>query len=1080
LTAGNNSERSVIKTVKSVLTKAWTAKREGGQGLSTKFFRRVDDLFESIMEILDQAMAADSTTLASTKADIKTFLFGDYENNDFDDCVFWHLLDRAAEVEPVDFKESKASEIIGEMIIEHNAYLAFENLQNPTFLVGKSSEYKSIKTRCSVSTEAWSALPPENHVQYKRKSTPFHNAAKHGNFAIIKLMRKSLVHIAKIDLEPIYDLIKSGDPAKTRTTALQYAAEAEHGSVETLSALLGFECLIKSNQLDETFAAAVDEGSEDIVSAFIDQENLNKDFVKSSHILAAMKKMPDKNKDKRQSYMIITKKLIELAAPTELTDEAIEMIIEEQSKAERQSVDEANSTLLGWMDMWAAVKARPDGLPEDITSKLLHLAVYHQSIFFVTECLKYPKYSKWATVQNSLPRSNNRNSIPKTDEHFPLYYNSKIWKEKETMWVDREGSSKIRTMLVSSTVRQTNKMQKLSDIFYKSKLRELCFDISRFNSKKYRVSDFVHSLIHHSETETLLSYEETIRYAEFPALDLEGDEKEAYVDNMYLPIRHTEVFDALDWLRDQKGVQRIVELKVPDRLINAHDEARIAECLDLSLSVLGSAIIGDDAKATNKRQTNDKIKELHLYSSGRRAAIDHWLGDDGIPTLTKASETVTEEYCKEVINFIFVGLDRMKKKYEDQPTCNFRMDYGTVDSVFWNPTHTLVDLDEIAHRVTPRLAKFLKSLGDFIPARENEIGQKIRRTRVAIIDNGILSITPRTYDKIGGKQNRDNTEEGASVKSPGAKGAFNYSSSRDKNIDALGEDQKYEASERKSLWSSIKAGRSFVDDGVKVSPWLFASDSHGTQMANLICAMDPFCELYVARVSEGKYGITPDRAARAIQWALEKEVDIISMSIALLDPGKDNMEWWVNKAREKGVIIVCTTHDEGTRSPTCYPAEWKQKGILVITACDEYGRLLRDIDEKQYDYMVQGQNVAAGVIPFVESSDFLTGSSVSTALAAGLSSLILTCFKVARLQYKESDTESELGGSSSGWGWESAGKFPYAEGQVKTVSKYLDQMVTKGTKHVVLEKFGNIDTTTKEGDEIHAFKVLQEWFKMQS
>lgn len=182
------------------------------------------------------------------------------------------------------------------------------------------------------------------------------------------------------------------------------------------------------------------------------------------------------------------------------------------------------------------------------------------------------------------------------------------------------------------------------------KVRELCFDISRFNSKKYRVSDFVHSLIHHSETETLLSYEETIRYAEFPALDLEGDEKEAYVDNMYLPIRHTEVFDALDWLRDQKGVQRIVELKVPDRLINAHDEARIAEfvakfeveyldwrCLDLSLSVLGSAIIGDDAKATNKRQTNDKIKELHLYSSGRRAAIDHWLGDDGIPTLTKAS-----------------------------------------------------------------------------------------------------------------------------------------------------------------------------------------------------------------------------------------------------------------------------------------------------------------------------------------------------------------------------------------------------------------------------------------------------------
>lgn len=181
-------------------------------------------------------------------------------------------------------------------------------------------------------------------------------------------------------------------------------------------------------------------------------------------------------------------------------------------------------------------------------------------------------------------------------------------------------------------------------------VRELCFDISRFNSKRYRVSEFVHSLIHHSEIETLLSYEETIRYAEFPALDLKGDDREVFVDNLYLPVQHTEVFDALDWLRDQKGVQRIVELKVPDRLINAHDEARIAEfvekfevehldwrCLDLSLSVLGSATTGDNATTADERKINDKIKELHLYSSGRRAAIDHWLGDDGIPTLTKAS-----------------------------------------------------------------------------------------------------------------------------------------------------------------------------------------------------------------------------------------------------------------------------------------------------------------------------------------------------------------------------------------------------------------------------------------------------------
>lgn len=182
------------------------------------------------------------------------------------------------------------------------------------------------------------------------------------------------------------------------------------------------------------------------------------------------------------------------------------------------------------------------------------------------------------------------------------------------------------------------------------KVRELCFDISRFNSKLYSVSDFVHSLIHHSESKALLSYEETIRYAEFPALDLKIDERDTFGDNTYLPVQHTEVFDILTWLWQQKGVRRIVELKVPDRLVNPHSEERIAKfvdmfeverldwrCLDLSLSVFGSCVASDRTKVTDETKINDKIKELHLYSSGRRAAIDHWLGSGGIPTLTKAS-----------------------------------------------------------------------------------------------------------------------------------------------------------------------------------------------------------------------------------------------------------------------------------------------------------------------------------------------------------------------------------------------------------------------------------------------------------
>lgn len=213
---------------------------------------------------------------------------------------------------------------------------------------------------------------------------------------------------------------------------------------------------------------------------------------------------------------------------------------------------------------------------------------------------------------------------------------------------------------------------------------------------------------------------------------------------------------------------------------------------------------------------------------------------------------------------------------------------------------------------------------------------------------------------------------------------------------------------------------------------------------------------------------------QAIKWALEKKVDIISMSIAMLDPGRDNvLEKMVNTVKNTGVIIVCSTHDEGTRTPKAYPASQIGGQVIVITACDEHGRLLRDHDQNKFNYKLQGQNVAAGVIPFVESSDYISGSSVSTALAAGLSSLILTCDRLARLREKEPETANEENEPED----KKADQFEYAKGQVDIVTKHLEKMALGN--HLLLEKFGKIDSTTKEGDEVYAPKILQDSFHMQ-
>ncbi|CAK7244932.1 MAG: hypothetical protein STHCBS139747_006495 [Sporothrix thermara] len=187
------------------------------------------------------------------------------------------------------------------------------------------------------------------------------------------------------------------------------------------------------------------------------------------------------------------------------------------------------------------------------------------------------------------------------------------------------------------------------------------------------------------------------------------------------------------------------------------------------------------------------------------------------------------------------------------------------------------------------------------------------------------------------------------------------------------------------LWARIKDGRSFVDSTYKFCPWQFPSDPHGTQMANLICALDPLCEIYVARVAEDAFGIKADSVIKAIEWAIQQDVDIISMSFAL---GSDStqMRDMARKASDLGIIMTCSAHDDGSRTTKAYPAAYRGdsdiKTTIVLAACDDYGKLLREPDTLNYDYKLIGKDVPAGIVPFVKSTECITGSSVATALAA--------------------------------------------------------------------------------------------------
>lgn len=187
------------------------------------------------------------------------------------------------------------------------------------------------------------------------------------------------------------------------------------------------------------------------------------------------------------------------------------------------------------------------------------------------------------------------------------------------------------------------------------------------------------------------------------------------------------------------------------------------------------------------------------------------------------------------------------------------------------------------------------------------------------------------------------------------------------------------------------------------------------------------------------------------------------MSFAISEKDTE-MQRAVERASDAGIVMTCSMHDEGSRASEAYPAGFRIEplidSLIVLAACDEYGKPLREVDESGIDYKLIGAHVPAGVVPFVKSEEYITGSSVATALAAGLASLALTC---NRLAHPDKDY-------IRGTMVVKDGKKPVKDKslyRLYTVRKHLNKMkageedemtADKKNKFIILDKFGGIAT----------------------
>ncbi len=167
---------------------------------------------------------------------------------------------------------------------------------------------------------------------------------------------------------------------------------------------------------------------------------------------------------------------------------------------------------------------------------------------------------------------------------------------------------------------------------------------------------------------------------------------------------------------------------------------------------------------------------------------------------------------------------------------------------------------------------------------------------------------------------------------------------------------------------------------------------HGTMVASIISAspndhtvsgMNPYAELYDVQVLNEKGEGKVANIVKGIEWAVEKQVDIINLSFGVSN-ADEALEKAIYEALSKNIVVVAAAGNTFGLS-TEYPA--KYEGVYSISAVDENLKLHSHSARGKVDYVSPGVNVP--VMNHHGELEFQSGTSFAAAYATGAFSIIL-------------------------------------------------------------------------------------------